>query len=84
MVIMKTSLILDDELSAEVDRVIPLVGEAPATVLRMLVRAGIPVIESQFQKPRPEGYFDRAYEDYPGERAALEEAAAKANQRPER
>jgi len=81
---MKASLILDEELSAEVRRVTPLVGETPATVLRMAVQAGLPIIASQFQRPKPEGYFDSAYQDYPPERAALEEAATKTNQNPER
>jgi hypothetical protein len=82
---MKTSVDLDDELAAEVERAVSLTREKPATVLRMAIRAGLPVVSSRFQSPRPEGFFDDAYRNYPKERGAFERKMAKATtQKPER
>ncbi len=80
---MKTSVDLDDDLNAEVSKVVDLVKEKPATVLRMAIRAGLPLVAVRHQAPRPDGYFAS---DYRGgaERRALEAAMAKSNQRPER
>jgi hypothetical protein len=80
---MKTSVDLDDELAAEVRRTVSLTREKPATVLRLAIRAGLPVVASRFQAPRPEGYFAS---DYPlsRERLELEAAMAKVQARPER
>jgi hypothetical protein len=81
---MKTSLSLDDELSDALQQTVSLVGEDTATVLRMAIRAGLPLVASRFQAPRPEGYFEEAYRAVPKERKELEEAFSKASQRPER
>ena len=81
---MKTSVDLDDELAAQVADAASLVREKPATVLRMAIRAGLPVVTSRFQAPRPEGYFADAYRNYPKERLELEAAFAKAKVHPER
>ncbi len=43
---MKTSVKLDDELSAEVERAVSLIREDTATVLRMAIRAGLPLVAS--------------------------------------
>ncbi len=80
---MKTSVLLDDELASEVAKTSSLVGENQATILRMAIRAGLPVVANRFQAPRPEGYFRDAYRSNP-EREALEKAMLKQKQRPER
>ena len=80
---MKTSVVLDDELAGEVEKTSSLVGENQATILRMAIRAGLPVVANRFQAPRPEGYFSNAYRPNP-EREALEKAMLRQKQRPER
>ena len=80
---MKTSVILDDELVSEVEKTSSLVGENQATILRMAIRAGLPVVANRFQAPRPEGYFADAYPQSK-ERIELENAMAKTRQKPER
>jgi Arc/MetJ family transcription regulator len=79
----KTSVDLDDELQADVAKMVELVREKPATVLRLAIRAGLPLVASRFQSPRPEGYFADAY-PLPQERLKLENAMSKQTQRPER
>ena len=80
---MKTSVDLDDELAAEVERTVSLIREKPATVIRLAIRAGLPVIANRFQAPLPEGYFAEDYRD--ARRANFEQRMAKATvQRPER
>jgi metal-responsive CopG/Arc/MetJ family transcriptional regulator len=79
---MKSSIELNDELSAEVDKAAELVGEKRATVLRLAIRAGLPIVSSRFQGPRPEGYFADAYRNWPKERQELEAASAKTPVRP--
>ena len=83
---MKSSVELTDELSAEVDKTAELVGEKRATVLRLAIRAGLPMVSSRFQAPRPEGYFADCYKGPEAkERARFEEAMQKATkQKPER
>ena len=79
----KRSIDLDDVLAAEVEQAASLVGEKPATILRLAIRAGLPTVTNRFQAPRPEGYFAGAYKN--GARARLEDAAGKAvMQKPER
>ena len=72
----KTSVDLDRELSAEVKRTAKLIKEKPAMVLRMAIRAGLPVVANRHQAPRPEGYFAKAYASRPKEQIELEEAFA--------
>jgi hypothetical protein len=81
---MKTSVYLDDELASEVKKTTSLVGEDQPTILRMAIRAGLPVLANCFQAPRPEGYFRSAYQRRDTEREKLEEAMLKIPQRPER
>jgi hypothetical protein len=71
---MKRSIDLDATLSSEVERAAELVGENPATILRLAIRAGLPIVTGRFQAPRPEGYFADAYDHYPQERLELEAA----------
>ena len=80
----KTSVILDEELVNEVGRTVSLVGENQATILRMAIRAGLPVVANRFQAPRPEGYFKSAYRRRDPEREQLEEAMLKIPQKSER
>lgn len=49
---MKTSVYLDKALEAELNRAVEVVKEAPATVLRIALRAGLPIVTAQFQ-PQP-------------------------------
>lgn len=81
---MKTSIDLDEELADEVERTVSLTREKPATVLRMAIRAGLPIVANRFQAPRPEGYFADAYRHYPKERLELESAMAKTKTGPDR
>jgi predicted transcriptional regulator len=81
---MKTSVELDDELVAELERTVSLVREKPATILRLAIRAGLPIVAGRHQAARPDGYFAEAYEQYPTERQELEAAFAKTKFRPER
>lgn len=81
---MKTSVELDDELVAELERTVSLVREKPATILRLAIRAGLPIVAGRHQAPRPNGYFAEAYEQYPPERLELEAASTKTKFKPER
>jgi hypothetical protein len=75
---MKTSIDLDEELVAEVKETVSVTREKPATVLRMAIRAGLPLVRNRLQAPRPNGYFAAAYRKYPRERLDLEAAFSKA------
>jgi hypothetical protein len=66
-----------------VDRVVDLVKEKPATVLRLAIRAGLPLVAGRHQAPRPEGYFADDY-PLPADRLELEKAMAESPQRPDR
>ena len=79
----KTSVDLDDELVAEVEKAVSLIREKPATVLRLAIRAGLPFIANRFQAPRPEGYFRDDY-PLPDDRLELEQAMVKSKQHPDR
>ena len=82
---MKTSVDLDEDLAAEVERTVSLTHEKPATILRMAIRAGLPVVANRFQAPRPDGHFTEAYRKAPKERLEFEDKMAKATvQKPER
>jgi hypothetical protein len=80
---MKTSVELDEKLQATLAEAVSVIGEKPATVLRMAIRAGLPVVASRFAAPRPDGYFSDAY-DLPKERRKLERAMSFVEQKPER
>jgi hypothetical protein len=79
----KTSVDLDPDTQAEVERTVELIREKPATVLRMAIRAGLPIVANRHQAERPEGYFSDAY-PLPRERQQLEAAMSDTQQRPER
>ncbi len=80
---MKTSVDLDDDLVLEVNKTVDLIKEKSATVLRMAIRAGLPLVANRFQVTRPDGYFADAYPSTQ-ERTRLESSMAKTEQRPER
>ena len=80
---MKTSIDLDDALAAEVNKTVSLIGEKPATVLRLAIRAGLPVVANRFQAPRPEGYFKSCYPPRK-EQVELENAMAPFGSGPDR
>lgn len=69
---MKTTVDLDDELHAQVQNAAGLIGEKPATILRLAIREGLPVLAQKFQRHPPEGYFADAYGD--SERIEFEKA----------
>jgi len=81
---MKTSVLLDDDLAGELEKTSSLAGESQATILRMAIRAGLPVVASSFQASRPEGYFADDYKKMPQERIEFEEAMGRQPQFPER
>lgn len=76
---MKTSVDLDPDTQAEVNRTVELIREKPATVLRMAIRAGLPIVANRHQAERPEGYFADAY-PLPKERQQLEAAMSDTQQ----
>ena len=80
---MKTSIDIDAELAAEVEKTVSLIREKPATVLRLAIRAGLPLVASRFQAPRPNGYFAGDY-PLPKDRQELEAAMARGRLRPDR
>ena len=80
---MRRTVDLDRELDCELKQVVSLTKEKPATVIRHALRAGLPVVASRFQVPRPEGYFASDY-PLPKDRQELEAAMAKMKQRPDR
>lgn len=80
---MKTSIDIDPDLAAEVEKTVSLVREKPATVLRLAIRAGLPLVASRFQAPRPNGYFSDDY-PLPKDRLDLEAAMAGGRQGPDR
>jgi hypothetical protein len=80
---MKTSIDIDPDLAAEVEKTVSLVREKPATVLRLAIRAGLPLVASRFQAPRPNGYFADDY-PLPKDRLDLEAAMARGRQGPDR
>jgi hypothetical protein len=74
---MRTSIDIDEELAEALERAVSLVRESQATVLRMAIRAGLPLVENRFQAPRPEGYFADAYRRMPKERLEVEQGFAR-------
>jgi len=78
----KTSVDLDDELAAEVERTGSLIHEQADTVLRLAIRAGLPLVATHARPQRPEGYFAADY-PLPDEWLELEAAMAKAPQHPD-
>ena len=81
---MKITLHLDKALGDQLEEATTMIGEKPATVLRLALRSGLPLVAGRFQAPAPEGYFADAYKAG-DERIAFEDKMAKGTrQRPER
>jgi hypothetical protein len=77
---MRTSVELDGPLEKELKRAVSATREKREVVLRLAIRAGLPLVASQFQPPRPEGYFQDCYPEA-DERHQLKEAMLRAPQR---
>ena len=82
--VMRASVELDPELADELNDVVSLTKEKPATVIRQALRAGLLVVANRFQAPRPEGYFADAYANPDPERLKLEAAMARQAVKPDR
>jgi hypothetical protein len=83
MVQMRASVDIDTELEKRLGEAQNLTGEKQATVIRLALRLGLPVVMDRFRVERQEGYFNSAYEN--PERARFEGKMSKATrQRPER
>lgn len=80
---MQTTIDLDEELLGGVAKARELVKLSEDAVIRMALRAGLPLVTHRGQAHRPEGYFADAYPQ-PDERLALEEAMAEQPQPPDR
>jgi hypothetical protein len=80
----KTSVNLDEKTSREVERTVSLVREDTATVLRMAIRAGLPIIAGRFQAPRPDGFFADDYKAVRPEQVELEDVFSKMGVSPDR
>jgi len=70
---MRSSLTLPDDLAAEIERTADALKESQATILRLAIRAGLPVIAER--APRP--YDPHLYDGWTDERTELEAASAK-------
>jgi hypothetical protein len=80
---MKTSIEIDSELAEEIKDTVFLVREKPATIIRMAIRAGLPLVAGRFRASRPEGYFANDY-PLPKDRLALEAGMSRSGQAPDR
>ena len=80
---MRRTVDLDPELEADLSQIVSLTKEKPAVIIRLALRAGLPAVANRFQAPRPEGYFADDYGP-DRERAELESAMSRSQQKPER
>jgi hypothetical protein len=80
---MRTTVSIDAELEAELASVQNVTRESKNTVIRLALKAGLPLVVQCFQSPRPEGYFASDYER--SDRKEFEtKMAASLVQKPER
>jgi hypothetical protein len=80
---MRATVDIDADLQKQLGAAQNATGEKQATVIRLALRAGLPVVINRFQSPRPEGYFSEAYKN--SERVSFERKMYKSSrQRPER
>jgi len=70
---MRSSLTLPDDLIQEIERTATAMKESQATVLRLAIQAGLPVIGEKATRP----YDSHMYDDLDQERIDLENATAK-------
>lgn len=80
---MRTSIDLEPELAEALKQAQSVTREKKATVIRLAIRAGLPLVLNRFSAPRPEGYFASDY-PLPKDRLELEKAMTKAKQAPDR
>lgn len=81
---MRTTIDLDSDMARGLAKAMKVIGEKQATVLRMAIRQGLPILLAQHQAPRSEGFFASAYTEN-DERLALEDAYGRQlMQQPER
>ena len=83
LVSVRTTIDLDPDTERELAQTVSLTRERQAVVLRQAIRAGLPLVQSRWQAPRPEGYFTDDY-PLPPDRLELEAAMGRVKQRPER
>jgi len=82
---MRASITIDRELDRDLDQATSVTREKRSTLIRLALRAGLPVVVNRFQSPRPAGYFAEDYAKADPERVRLENAYAKAlKQKPDR
>jgi hypothetical protein len=82
---MRTSVSLDRDLAKELNKAESLTREKKSNLIRLALRAGLPVVVHRFQAPRPEGFFADDYAKADPERVRTENAYVKSlRQRPER
>jgi hypothetical protein len=79
---MRAMVDIDRDLEREISEAQALIKEKQATVIRLALRAGLPLLVDRFQAPRPEGYFDSDYKD--SKRCEFEKKMSRVKQRPER
>jgi len=80
----RTLIDLPPDLKKELEDAKSLTGEKQATLIRVALRVGLPVVKNRYQAPRPPGYFASDYKKPGRERIRLEQAMAKVKQRPDR
>ena len=73
---MRTSIDIDRELEKDLAHATSITREKKATLIRLALRAGMPVVVNRFQSPRPEGYFASDY-PLPKDRLELETIMAR-------
>ena len=77
---MRTTLILDSEIVNELKRAESVTRARRANLLRQAIWAGLPLVVSRYQAPRPEGFFADCY-PRPKDRQELEVAMARVAQK---
>ena len=60
---MRATVDIDAELEKRLGEAQTLTGEKQATVIRLALRFGLPLLMDRFRAERPEGYFNSAYEN---------------------
>ena len=80
---MRTSIDIDRQLENQLRKASSVTKEKRATVIRLALRAGLPVVLNRFQTTRPEGYFATDY-PLPEDRQKLEAAMARTEVKPDR
>jgi len=74
---MRTTIEMDPELVKQLKVAQALTGEKQATIMRLALRCGLPLVLNRFQAPPREGYFAEHYKRAPAERLRFEEAMSK-------